>query len=244
MSWGDTKSPLKPKKWAKYQLPKRRGKGGQMEYYFTPELEEEFRRRYPTTLNDRMMLLFGIAHATLERFKRKMGLEKNKEVIRKKQVKRIVNTCKKNGYYDSLKGKRPSEANIEGTRKKRALGFHPLTALKETDPRKYKRLMKRRSEKRKALIAKERKHVMWGISQRTNLHLPSEVYTKRQTAHRYSALNRGYLLGSKREFSGERYVIYYDEYTVRSPKFEKNCIADGFTILPCNKTITVLPNVM
>jgi hypothetical protein len=57
-------------------------------------------------------------------------------------------------------------------------------------------------------------------------------YTRRQTAHRYNALKRGYIVMEDcTEQGGERYNIYYDNETERAPIFEKNLLKDGFHLL-------------
>lgn len=228
MSFNNTKTPTKPSGKAKYPVPKRRSEKGPMEFYLTPELEKEFRRLFPITMNRRMMELFGISFATMQRFKRELGLVKNETTIRKKLAKQVKKICEDNGYYDSLRGKQPSEQCRQAIHEKFASGWHPMKAMKAKNPRKYKKTLQRRSEERKALIAKEKKHIRWGMSQSTGLHLPFDIFTKSQISHRYNALKRGYLLGDMAEFSGERYTIFYDKDTKRSPRFEQNCINDGF----------------
>lgn len=228
MSFNNTKTPTKPNGKAKYPVPKRRSEKGQMEYYLTPELEKEFRRLFPITMNRRMMELFGISFSTLQRFKRELGLVKNETTIRKKLAKQVKKICEDNGYYDSLRGKQPSEQCRQAIHEKFASGWHPMKAMKAKNPRKYKKTLQRRSEERKALIAKEKKHIRWGLSQSTGLHLPFDIFTRSQVSHRHNALKRGYLLGDMAEFSGERYTIFYDKDTKRSPRFEQNCINDGF----------------
>lgn len=230
MSFGNTSTPKKPACKPKYIVPQRKhARAGVMELYLTPELEKEFRRLFPITMNRRMMELFGISFSTLQRFKRELGLEKNETIIRKKLAKKVKKICEDNGYYDSLRGKAPSDAAIEATKKKFAEGFHPMKALKK-NPRKYKKICQHRSEYRKAQIAKEKKYIRWGLSQNTNLHLPFEIFSRKQVSRRHNALRRGYILGDRAEFSGERYTIFYDDDTQRSAKFEQNCIADGFRI--------------
>lgn len=229
MSFANTSTPTKPTCKPKYIVPMRKHeKMHVMEFYLTPELEKEFRRLFPVTMNRRMMELFGISFSTLQRFKRELGLVKNETTIRKKLAKQVKKICEDNGYYDSLRGKQPSEQCRKAMSEKFASGWHPMKAMKAKNPRKYKKTLQRRSEERKALIAKEKKHIRWGMSQSTGLHLPFDIFTKSQISHRYNALNRGYLLGDKAEFSGERYTIFYDKDTQRSAKFEQNCIADGF----------------
>lgn len=231
MSFPNTPTPKKPTCKPKYVVPMRRQeKSGMMVFYLTPELEKEFRRLFPVTMNRRMMELFGISFSTMQRFKRQLGLEKNKAVIRKKLTKQVKKTCEKNGYYESIRGVRPSDNCFKAIHEKFESGWHPMKALKAENTRKYNRICKQRSETRKELIAKERKHISWGLSQTTHLHLPSETFTKSQLYRRSSALKRGYLLGDKGEFSGERFVIFYDEHTERSTIFEQNCINDGFTL--------------
>ena len=59
-------------------------------------------------------------------------------------------------------------------------------------------------------------------------HVP---YTKRQTSHRYNALKRGYIVMQDcSEQGGERYNIYFDQDTERSPIFENNLLKDGFKL--------------
>lgn len=76
-----------------------------------------------------MMTWFGIGFPTLQRFKRELGLEKDMKAIRKQQAKDAKKICERNGYYDSLRGKAPSEACLEAIRKRHAAGFCPIKQL-------------------------------------------------------------------------------------------------------------------
>ena len=138
---------------ARYQLPSRLVRGVKT-YYLTPELEQHFRRLFPVTMNRDMMRIFGISFSTMERFKRDLGLQKN--TIRHKHAQQVKRICEENGYYDSLRGKQPSDACIEAARQKRASGFHPLKALKQKNPKKYRGVVQQWSEARRELIRKER----------------------------------------------------------------------------------------
>ena len=108
---------------------------------------------------------------------------------------------------------------------------HPMRVFKKNNPRRYKRLMKKRSENRKEMYRKELLRVKYGLERKTKL---SRVvlcpYTKSQRSHRYNALRRGYVLMDP-EADGERYNIYYDEETERSEKFEGNLKKDGFKVM-------------
>ena len=62
-------------------------------------------------------------------------------------------------------------------------------------------------------------------------------FTRSQVNHRYHALRRGYFfMEDCSEGSGERYNIYYDGETARSPRFETNLEKDGFRIMEWKKT--------
>lgn len=232
MSFGNTKTPLKPSGKPKYAVPTRTGRMGSTEYYLTPEIEAEFIRLFPVTPNPRMMQLFGIGFSTLQRLKRRYGLQKDMKVIKHKQAMAIRRKCEKNGYYESLRGRRPPEKAIEKTRQLRATGWHPWKHLKEDAPAKYRALVKRMSASRKEIMRRERRLIEIGIEQRTNLHLPQFIYTRSQLAHRYNAKKRGYVPGNKDEDSGQRYTIFYDDNTRRNEQFERNCIQDHLRIAP------------
>lgn len=237
MSFGNTKTPLKPTGRPKYAVPTRKGSMGSREHYLTPELEAEFRRLFPVTPNPKMMQMFGLSFSTLQRLKRRLGLHKDMKVIKHKQAMAIKRKCEKNGYYKSLRGRKPSEKAIEATKAKRATGWHPMKQLKEERPARYRALLKKRSVHRKELMQKERRRVEIGMEQRTRLHLPQFIYTRSQLAHRYNAKKRGYIVGSRDENLGQRYAIFYDADTRRNDEFERNCIKDHFRIEPLETEI-------
>lgn len=232
MSFNNTKTPTKGSSGRKqrYTVPTRRNKYGAMEFYFTPELEAEFRRLYPITLNPVLMDWFGISFSTMQRFKRELGLKKNRKVILKKHAAQVKKICKKNGYYDSLKGKAPSPQCHAAYERKRAEGFSSIRSLKENNPRGYRAYLKRKSAARTEVWRKEHRRVELGLPQKTGLLCPQFAYTKRQVCHRSNTLKRGYILGDRRESMGERYTVFYDRKTERSDLFERNLKADGFSV--------------
>ena len=234
MSFANTKTPSKPTAKPKYITPMRPNakQPHLMEYYLTPELEAEFRRLFPKHSNRRIMTWFGISFSTLQRFKRQLGLSKDMNAIRKELARDVKKICEKNGYYDSIRGKKPTEQCYEAMRAKYASGWHPLKVMKEKHPTIYKRTIERRRQHRLALEAKERQNIRFGLKQQTRLHRVQCPFTRSQVSHRNNALNKGYILGDKSEFSGERYTIYYDSDTERTPLFERNLELDGFTVEP------------
>ena len=222
---------------ARYQLPicKRHG---QDTFYMTDELQAHFIRLYPTTMNRDMMRLFGISFSTLQRFKREFGLEKKMNTIRHKQAQWAKRICEANGYYDSMRGHAPSEACLEASRKKRAEGFNPWRQLRKTNIRKYRKCMQQKSEQRKELLRRERNRVNWGLEQYTNLHVPFYPYGRRRTSFRNCCRAVGYIPGNAR-IESERWIIYYNEDTVRGHIREKHGEALGFKFVDSNLKSTI-----
>jgi hypothetical protein len=150
--------------------------------------------------------------------------------------------CEKNGYYDSLRGRQPSEACRKAAAQmwqdiRDGKREHPARIMRRENPRKYRKWMERRSQERKEVIRKERRRMLYGMERKTRLKcIVLCKYTKRQVNHRYNALKRGYIVMEDcSEQSGERYNIYYDDNTQRSTIFEQNLIKDGFHVKEWNE---------
>lgn len=210
-------------------------------YVLTDEQKEWMRRWFPEEENSRLMKMSGMSHSILHRFARELGLAKSDTGIRrikKRQAAHIKRLCEKNGYYDSLRGRQPSEACKQATARmwqeiRAGKREHPAAIMKRESPRKYRQWMKRKSEERKKAIRLEHARLIYGLERKTKLRgVVMQKYTSSQTNHRYNALKRGYILMEDcSEGSGGRYTIYYDSETRRSPIFEKNLIADGFRVM-------------
>ena len=229
MSFNNTKTPNKPIGKAKWQVPMRpNAKSGMMEYYIEGELKERFCKLFPKNSNRRMMTWFGISFSTLQRFKREFGIEKDMQAIRKQHAKDIKRICERNGYYASIRGKAPSEACMEAARQLRAAGFHPIKQLKANNPRKYKRLMQKKSEQRKELWRKERMRMVYGLERRTKLRLPLNSLTHAASACKYMMIRECNYFADP---DGDSHIICYDSQTRRSEKREATAIRHGFTIV-------------
>ena len=229
MSFNNTKTPNKPIGKAKWQVPMRpNAKSGMMEYYIEGELKERFCKLFPKNSNRRMMTWFGISFSTLQRFKREFGLEKDMKSIIRQQAKDTKRICERNGYYASIRGKAPSEACLEATRQLRAAGFHPIKQLKANNPRKYKRLMQKKSEQRKELWRKERMRMVYGLERRTKLRLPLNSLTHAASACKYMMIRECNYFADP---DGDSHIICYDSQTRRSEKREATAIRHGFTIV-------------
>lgn len=229
MSFRNTKTPLKPTTAAKWQVPMRpNAESGVKEYYLEGELKERFCKLFPKNSNRRMMTWFGISFSTLQRFKRECGLEKDMNSIRKQQAKDTKRICERNGYYASIRGKAPSEACMEATRQLRASGFHPIKQLKANNPRKYKRLMRKRSEQRKELYRKEQLRAFYGLDRQTNLRIPAAPLSHSASSHKHA------MIKSCNYFAdplGDPHIVCYDSETQRSARREATAEKYGLKVV-------------
>ena len=227
----------------KKPVPSGRGYGGTtMRWVLTPEQREWLCRWFPEVENSKLMEASGMSHSTLHRFAREFHLTKSERGLRgikKRQAAHIKKVCERNGYYASLRGHPVSEACMQGTARmwqeiREGKREHPAKILKRTNPRKYRKWMQRKSEERRETIRKELLRVKYGLERKTRLKAVVMCkYTRSQTCHRYNALRRGYIVMQDcSEQGGERYNIYYDQNTQRSPIFETNLINDGFHVIP------------
>ena len=233
MSFRNTKTPLKPTTAAKWKVPIRpNAKSGAKKYYLEGELKERFCKLFPKNSNLRMMTWFGIGFSTLQRFKRECGLEKDMKSIRKQQAKDVKKICERNGYYASLRGKKPSEACMEATRRLRASGFHPMKQLKATNPRKYKRLMRKRSEQHKELWRKEQLRAFYGLERHTNLRIPDDPMSRRATAHKYAMIKACNYFADP---LGDPHIVCYDSETQRSARREATAAKHGLKVVEADE---------
>lgn len=228
MSFRNTKTPTKPDGMAKWQVPMRpHSKAGVMEYCLEGEIRDKFIELFPKHSNRRMMQWFGISFSTLQRFKRELGLEKDMRKIRRELARDVKRICEKNGYYESLRGKKPSEAALEATRRLRATGFHPLKRLKEISPRRYKATLDMMGKARSELYRKERLRVLYGLERKTRLRLPCKQMTHRASAQKHA------MIKSCNYFAvdDDVWTVCYDSQTRRSPRREATAIKYGLKVV-------------
>ena len=193
---------------------------------------------FPITENNRLAKAMGISGTKLHDFARELGLTKSEaglKAIRKRRDKAAARTNERNGCYDRKRGHPPSEATLQGNRRRweetrQGLRDCPIITLKKHSPKKYQAAIEKKRYERKESIRKEKLRLMYGLERRTKIKVVVLVpYKRSQLHHRHSALRRGYLLDEDcSEGSPGRYTIYYDDKTERSARFESNCIADGF----------------
>ena len=228
MSFRNTKTPTKPDGVAKWQVPMRpHPKTGVMGYCLEGEIRDKFIELFPKHSNRRIMQWFGISFSTLQRFKRKLGLEKDMRKIRRELARDVKRICEKNGYYESLRGRKPPEAAIEATRRLRATGFHPLKRLKEISPRRYKATLDKMGKSRSELYRKERLRVLYGLERKTRLRVPCNPMTRRASRRKSD------MIKSCNYFAvdDDVWTVCYDSQTRRSPRRESTAIKYGLKIV-------------
>ena len=193
---------------------------------------------FPKMENARVAKAMGIGEKTVCVIAKRMGLQKSEaglRAIRKRQQKRAYKTNMKNGMYERKRGHLPSEATMEGNRKRwqkvhEGLIDSPVLILKKRDPKKFQEMLKEKSLARKEMFRKEKMRMIYGLERKTNLGVVMCPYRRSQLHRRQKAMELGYiLLEDCSEGSIGRYTIFYDNETTRSKRFETNCIKDGFT---------------
>lgn len=212
----------------KYPIPQKpHPTAGVPMYYLDGEVKEKFFELYPTHTHPELMKLFGVSPATILRFARMYGLQKNMDVIRRKQAKAAKKTCTENGYYASLRGRRPSDAAIEGTKRMFAEGFSPLAVFKQKHPRKYKRMIKERTEKRNELIRRDRLRLEYGLPRLTKSRLTVNTLSHAARAQKSEMIRR------KNYFADPDHTdwVCYDSKTDRSPRMEATAHRHGLYVV-------------
>ena len=217
-----------------------RGGKNHREVILNEEQEAWLVKWYPVTENKRLAKAMGVSLYAMRKYAYRLGVNGKSEAgmaaICKRQGKAAAKTNERNGCYDRKRGKPVSEATRKGLLKrwqdiKEGRRLSPMEELKQRDPKAYEANLRLKSELRREMIRKEKRRIIYGMERKTSLKVVvMKPYTRSQTQHRHNALQRGYLLDEDcSEGQPGRYVIYYDDETQRSERFEKNCIKDGFT---------------
>lgn len=211
------------------------------EVVLTPEQEAWLRKYFPTNRGDILREKMGLSLTTFYRVCKTLGIKKTDAVrarIWRASSRKGAKTCRQNGYYDSVKGKQPSPQCVEAVKErwklvKEGKALSPLAQLKKHHPQRYKNACKKLSDNKKRLFKMEKLRLMSGMKQVSKLrNIRVTPYTRSQTSHRHSALERGYwYYKGCAENDPERWNIYYDEGTQRAPIFEENLVKDGFRVL-------------
>lgn len=209
---------------------------GGVKIVLTAEQEEWLKHNFHDTENKRLIKASGLSHSTLHRFARELGLaksEKGLKAIKKRQARHIKKVCEKNGYYDSLRGKSPSQACHDAYQAYLHSDryVHPLKLMKKRSYYMYKKHCERVRNLLREAREQDKKRIRLGLSRQTKFLIPDRKYTKTDIHRRKYAYDRGYIIPDCRN-TEERWYIFYDDDTDRRERFEENCRKGGFHILP------------
>ncbi len=201
---------------------------GCLTYVLEGETQRMFRKLWPIHSNRRIAEWFGLSFSTIQRLAKSEGLKKNMKAIHKEHGRDVKRICETNGYYDSLRGKRPSEACLEATRRKRAEGFHPFKRLKEKHPRRYAKLVAERGAHLHELREKEKMRLRWGFEQKTKLRVSVEPLPHRASAQKHLMIKHCNYFAVE----GHSSWVCYDNETRRSARREATAIKHGLQVRP------------
>ena len=205
-------------------------KYGCLTHVLEGETQRMFRKLWPIHSNRRIAEWFGLSFSTIQRLAKSEGLEKNMKAIRKELSRDVKKICEANGYYASLRGKRPSEACLEASRRKRAEGFHPYKRMKELSPRRYAKFIAERGAHIHELHEKEKKRLRWGLEQKTKLNVAVEPLPHRAAGQKHLMIKHNNYFA----VSGHSSWVCYDNETRRSARREATAIRHGLQVRPAD----------
>lgn len=213
---------------AEYQLPMRRNPKTGKKYFVLEGVNKElFAKLYPVTSHPDLSRIFGVCLNVIRKFGKELGLAKDLREINRKSAIKAVATCTENGYYASLRGKRPSEKCIQLVRERFASGFNPIKVFKERHTEEeYRALIQRGAQTKKRVIKADRLRIRYGLPQRTKYRLPDEAEKR---AHMVK-LDMIYRCNYFADPAHPNWVCY-DKDTKRSAVREATAIRRGLEIV-------------
>lgn len=182
----------------------------------SPQQERWLIRHFKHTKNDEIMSRLGIAHSTLHRFARELGLTKSKQFMRKCQS----NATQKAWEANRRKGWPPKGYKIP---KSDEFGFQKgVTNLQRLGAKRNAERIAKSAESRRATVKKERARIVWGMEQQTKLKL---VTNQKRIKYRYQLKKRGYLI------SEDGRVAIITPQTTRHLQYEDKAKREGMRII-------------
>lgn len=214
----------------RYPVKMMPNKYGCLTHVLEGETQRMFRKLWPIHSNRRIAEWFGLSFSTIQRLAKSEGLEKNMKAIRKELSRDVKKICEANGYYASLRGKRPSEACLEASRRKRAEGFHPYKRMKELSSRRYAKFIAERGAHIHELREKEKKRLRWGLEQKTKLNVAVEPLPHRAAGQKHLMIKHNNYFA----VPGHSSWVCYDNDTRRSARREATAIRHGLQVRPAD----------
>lgn len=183
---------------------------------WTPDHDEVLKVRFHTDYLHDIASHIGCTRSTVCRHARRLGLKKKNPSGRNRDARAFILMEYPNLAYQEM-AERTGLNKHTITRIARELG------LERTE----EQLRDIRSRRRKELIQKERRRIIFGLDQKTNIKVVSNL---RKIRLRGSLKRLGYIIGA------DGHTFYYDSTLRRHPVREAHGKAFGFTFLPLPTT--------
>ena len=183
---------------------------------WTPDHDDILKERFHTDCLHDIASHIGCTRSTISRHARRLGLWKETPSGRNRDARAFILMEYPNLAYQEM-AERTGLNKYTITRIARELGL-------ERTP---EQLRKIRSRRRKELIQKERRRIIFGLDQKTNIKVVSNL---RKIRLRGSLKRLGYIIGA------DGHSFYYDSTLRRHPVREEHGKAFGFTFLPLPTT--------
>ena len=180
--------------------------------FWTPEHDDILKERFQTDYLHNIATHLGFSLSSVAKHARELGLRKDNPTGRNRDARAFVEMEYTNLSYQEM---------AERT------GLHRFTIVKIARElglsRTPEQLRTIRSRRRKELIQKERRRIIFGLDQRTNI----KVVSNNQKIRLRGSLKRiGYILGT------DGHTFFYYPGLTRHPVKEANGKELGFTFLP------------
>ena len=107
-----------------------------------------------------------------------------------------------------------------------------MKQLKANNPRKYKRLMRKRSEQRKELYRKEQLRAFYGLERKTNLRIPSSPLSHSASDHKHAMIRCCNYFADP---LGDPHIVCYDSETQRSARREATAVRHGLKVVEADE---------
>ena len=179
---------------------------------WTSDHDDILKERFHTDCLHDIASHIGCTRSTISRHARRLGLWKETPSGRNRDARAFILMEYPNLSYQEM-AERTGLNKYTITRIARELGL-------ERTP---EQLRKIRSRRRKELIQKERRRIIFGLDQKTNIKVVSNL---RKIRLRGSLKRLGYIIGA------DGHTFYYDSTLRRHPVKEANGKELGFTFLP------------
>lgn len=184
--------------------------------FWTPEHDDILKERFQTEYLHNIATHLGFSLSSVAKHARELGLRKDNPTGRNRDARAFVEMEYTNLSYQEM---------AERT------GLHKFTIVKIARElglsRTPEQLRTIRSRRRKELVQKERRRIIFGLDQKTNIKVISNL---RKIRLRGSLKRLGYIIGA------DGHTFYYDSTLRRHPVREEHGKAFGFTFLPLPTT--------